>query len=161
MKNLIDLKQFQNRKHRTNEAVQSVDDVYRVRKHIDIQKSLVNQFKKKVQDESGKKIGEFYADVELAEYMADYIINNYVTIENLPVNLILGDNYSKSQGGEEPMPDEEGQLQPQGQPQGQPQAQPAPQPQGQPQGQPAPQGQSQMPAQGAQQTAAQIPPKEI
>jgi len=141
-----------------------VDDVYRVRKRIDVPMSLVNAFKKKVKDESGKNISQFYSDVELSEEIADYIIKSYVTIENLPVNLILGDQYSKG-----------GQAQAQGQVQGQSQmddmdldeTQPAQgqaqmQPQAQMPGQPGAQGQAQAPAppaqQGAQRTAAQIPP---
>ena len=151
-KNLLDFGKFKNKKSSTNyinENVQAVDDVYRVRKRIDIPMSLVNAFKKKVKDESGKNISQFYSDVELAEEMAEYIIKSYVSIENLPVNLILGDQYSKSQGGgaQSQIQDFEGidDTQPaqsqgmQGQPQGQPQGM-----QGQPQ--------------GAQKTAAQIPP---
>lgn len=99
-KNLYEFGQFQGKKNLTQltENVQAVDDVYRVRKRIDVPMSLVNAFKKKVKDESGKNISQFYSDVELAEEIAEYIINTYVTIENLPVNLILGDSYSKAQG---------------------------------------------------------------
>jgi hypothetical protein len=163
-KNLYEFGQFQGKRNHVNinENVQAVDDVFRVRKRIDVPMALVNSFKKKVKDESGKNISQFYSDVELAEEIADYIISSYVSIENLPVNLILGDQYSKAQGGAQ------GQVQaqlgdmedldetqpvqvPQGQPQGQPQAQMPAQP-GQAQMPPAPQGQ------GAQRTAAQIPP---
>jgi hypothetical protein len=162
-KNLFEFSQFQGRKNNfktLTENVQAVDDVYRVRKRIDIPMSLVNAFKKKVKDESGKNISQFYSDVELSEEIADYIITSYVSIENLPVNLILGDQYSKAQG------------QAQGQPQGQdtegldetqpvqPQAQAQPPAQGQPVQPPVQggvQGQGQ-PVQGAQKTAAQIPP---
>jgi hypothetical protein len=165
-RNLFEFGQFKNRKSNTimlNENVQAVDDLFRVRKRIDVPMALVNAFKKKVKDDSGKNISQFYSDVELAEEIADYIINTYVTIDNLPVNLILGDQYSKSQGGQ--AQSMQGQVQPgtedldETQPiQGQPQIQP----QGQPQGQGVPQGQVAPPqsqqAQGAQRTAAQIPP---
>lgn len=168
-KNLHEFKDFQ-RKNRSkvslNENVQAVDDLYRVRKRIDIPMSLVNAFKKKVRDESGKNISQFYSDVELAEEIADYIITSYVSIENLPVNLILGDQYSKSQGQAQSGPDEFDDTQPiqGGDAQAQLGAQPAQaqrQPQSQAQAQPQPQGQG-APAQGAQQgaqkSAAQIPP---
>ena len=153
--NLFEFREFQKKnrtKTRLNENVQAVDDIYRVRKRIDVPMSLVNAFKKKVKDESGKNIGQFYSDVELAEEIADYIISSYVSIENLPVNLILGDQYSKAQGGQG-QPDEFDDTQPV---QGQPQAQPAPQGQPQAQAQPAPQAPA--PQGQAQRTAAQVPP---
>lgn len=162
-KNLYEFGQFQGKRNyvNINENVQAVDDVFRVRKRIDVPMALVNSFKKKVKDESGKNISQFYSDVELAEEIADYIINSYVSIENLPVNLILGDQYSKAQGGAQ------GQLQAQlGDMEDLDETQPVQVPQGQVQGQPQAQmpsqpGQAQMPqpqGQGAQRTAAQIPP---
>lgn len=169
-KNLHEFKEFQKKnknKVSLNENVQAVDDLYRVRKRIDIPMSLVNAFKKKVRDESGKNISQFYSDVELAEEIADYIITSYVSIENLPVNLILGDQYSKSQGQAQSGLDEFDDTQPvqgdQTQPGAQPQPQPQSQGQSQPQGQAQPQGQSQSqgaPAQrqNAQKSAAQVPP---
>lgn len=162
-KNLYEFGEFQGKRNITplTENVQAVDDVYRVRKRIDVPMSLVNAFKKKVKDESGKNISQFYSDVELAEEIADYIITSYVSIENLPVNLILGDQYSKAQGAQaQGQPDET-----EGLDETQPQAQMPPQVQGQPPAQPGAQGQAQAgaqapapPAQGAQKTAAQIPP---
>lgn len=158
-KNLFEFGEFQGKRNNSNiltENVQAVDDVYRVRKRIDIPMSLVNAFKKKVKDESGKNISQFYSDVELSEEIADYIITSYVSIENLPVNLILGDQYSKAQGQAQPGTEDLDETQPaQSQPPAQPQAQGQPQAQPQAQGQPAAQA---PPAQGAQATAAQIPP---
>ena len=161
-KNLYEFGQFQGKRNHVNinENVQAVDDVFRVRKRIDVPMALVNSFKKKVKDESGKNISQFYSDVELAEEIADYIISSYVSIENLPVNLILGDQYSKAQGAAQ------GQVQAQlGDMEDLDETQPVQVPaqgQGQPQAQiPAQPGQAQMPPaaqQGAQKTAAQIPP---
>jgi hypothetical protein len=160
-KNLYEFGEFQGKRNITplTENVQAVDDLYRVRKRIDVPMSLVNAFKKKVKDESGKNISQFYSDVELAEEIAQYIITSYVSIENLPVNLILGDQYSKVQG-----------AQPQGQMDTEdldetqpvqaqiPQAQPGAQAQFGAQAQMPPQPGAQMPQEGAQRTAAQIPP---
>lgn len=170
-KNLYEFGEFQGKRNIVNlsENVQAVDDVYRVRKRIDVPMSLVNAFKKKVKDESGKNISQFYSDVEIAEEIAEYVTTSYMTIENLPVNLILGDQYAKAQGGAQGQAqstDTEGldETQPaQGLPQmqGQPGAQ-MPQAQAQAGAQPGAQGQpmaqSMPPAQGAQRTAAQIPP---
>lgn len=160
-KNLYEFGQFRRKRNNVsiNENVQAVDDVFRVRKRIDVPMALVNSFKKKVKDESGKNISQFYSDVELAEEIADYIISSYVSIENLPVNLILGDQYSKAQGGAQGAV--QSQLDDMG---GLDETQPVqvPQAQGQPQAQiPAQPGQAQVPpapVQGAQKTAAQIPP---
>jgi hypothetical protein len=169
-KNLYEFGQFQGKRNiiALNENVQAVDDLYRVRKRIDVPMSLVNAFKKKVKDESGKNISQFYSDVELAEEIAEYIITSYVSIENLPVNLILGDQYSKAQGGaqaqgqmdtedlDETQP-VQGQAQMGAQPGAQGQAQMGAQPQ--PGAQPGMQAQMPAPpAQGAQRTAAAIPP---
>lgn len=162
-KNLYEFGEFQGKRNITplTENVQAVDDIYRVRKRIDVPMSLVNAFKKKVKDESGKNISQFYSDVELAEEIADYIISSYVSIENLPVNLILGDQYSKAQGAQaQAQTDTEGldETQP-AQAQMPPQVQGQPGAQAQPPAQPGAQAQAPAPpAQGAQKTAAQIPP---
>ena len=170
-KNLYEFGQFQGKRPNVvalNENVQAVDDLYRVRKRIDVPMSLVNAFKKKVKDESGKNISQFYSDVELAEEIAEYIITSYVSIENLPVNLILGDQYSKVQGGAQAQGQMDTEDLDETQPiQGQAQfAQPGAQGQAQVPsqaqlgGQPGVQGAQAPapPAQGAQRTAAQIPP---
>jgi hypothetical protein len=157
-KNLYEFGQFQGKRNNViiKENVQAVDDVFRVRKRIDVPMALVNSFKKKVKDESGKNISQFYSDVELAEEIADYIITSYVSIENLPVNLILGDQYSKAQGGAQSQiqndTEDLDETQPVQIPQAQGQAQIPAQP-GQAQS-----PQAQQPVQGAQRTAAQIPP---
>lgn len=154
-KNLYKFGEFQVKRNITplTENVQAVDDVYRVRKRIDIPMSLVNAFKKKVKDESGKNISQFYSDVELSEEIADYIITSYVSIENLPVNLILGDQYAKVQVAQAQSPQSETEDLDETQP-AQAQLPAQPQAQGQPQAQ-MPQGRAQV---TAQQTAAQIPP---
>ena len=160
IKNLYEFGDFQGKRNHValTENVQAVDDIYRVRKRIDVPFALVNAFKKKVKDESGKNISQFYSDVEIAEEIADYVTKTYITIENCPVNLILGEQYSKAQGAQAQGPQSQTEDLDETQPgQAQVPAQPQAQMQGQMQGQPGAQIPAQ-PAQGAQQTAAQIPP---
>jgi hypothetical protein len=164
MKNFRTLKEFQNLKKdpTLNEIVTRMDQDYSVGLRVQIPVSLVNAYIKKVKDESGKNIREFYSDMELAEMMSQHLATTYLDIKNFPVSLTLGEDYSSDASVVEPQTQLQMQPQaqvqtPQAQGQGQPQAQGQPV-QGQPgQGQP---GQGQ-PVQGqsgqAQATAAQVP----
>lgn len=91
MKNVTEFKEFRGIKRNTlNETVLRMDDVYRVRTSVDIPASLVSAFIKKVKDESGKNIREFYSDMELSEMMADYLKASFMNIENFPTSIALG-----------------------------------------------------------------------
>ncbi len=161
MKNMNDFKSFKNLKKGTaliSEDVIQFGDSYRVR-GFDVPTSLIGAFKKKAKD-SGNDISGKFADTELAEFIARYVQSTFLTIDNLPME-VLGSDYSKVQV--QPV---QGQVQPQGQTQvqdvegqnvqaqataqeipaqegGQPQTQGQGQIQGQPQGQGQIQGQGQ------------------
>jgi len=98
MKNVNDFKEFKDKRNNPslNETVLRMDDVYRVRTSVDMPASLVNAYIKKVKDESGKNIREFYSDMELAEMLTDYIKTTYLNIENFPVAVALGTETSTS-----------------------------------------------------------------
>lgn len=171
-RNTISFNDFKSKKKigkRMNETVVEIDDTYRVMggKGVEIPASLINAYVKKVKDETGQDIKQLYSEMALAEIIVDYVTSNFVTIENIPVSMVLGSDYkgavkAQAQGQGQPMMDEFGTIegQPQGQPQGQGQPLPQPQGQGQPQGGqpplPQPQGQP-----TPQKTAAQIPPQSI
>lgn len=74
-----------------NESVFKMGDVYKVKTTIDIPKSLINAFVSKSKKEHNVDPRENWSDVDLAEMFANYIIANFVTIESLPVNAILGE----------------------------------------------------------------------
>ena len=177
MNNTIDFKNFQSMRRnenkvneaitgKVNEQITVVDDVYRIMsgKGIEVPAALVSAFTKKVKDESGQNIKQQYSEMQLAELIADYITSNFMTIENIPVSVVLGSDYSSGgaqvqdvqdvQGlqGQPPQAQFNAQGQPQAQPGGAQLAQPVQGVQGQSGAQTPPPPQSQV-----QRTAAQIP----
>ena len=133
VKNINDFKSFKGFKKGTSlitEDVIQFGDNFRVR-GFDVPVSLISAFKKKAKD-SGQDISGKFADTELAEFIARYVQNTFLTIDNLPMN-VLGEEYSKIQ------------VQPQSQLVQQPQAQEI---------------QDNVQNAQAQQTAQQIPPQE-
>jgi hypothetical protein len=156
MKNIYDRKEFKNKKSGTklNEMVIHKGDVFEVRTKIEVPVSLVNAYMSKVKDESGKKIKELYAEMEIAEMIADYL-KSFLSIENLPVSLVLGDEFTSNpvQGKTEV------QVQTQTQPQSQTQSQSQTQTQGQGQEQNQVQTQNQ-PTSQVEKTAQEIPAQE-
>jgi len=156
----------QEEKEKVNEMVEAIDDVYRVSVDVDLPKSLVSSFIKKVKESTGKDLRAEMGEKRLAERLVQWANENYLNIENLPTEIVTGSDkaplqaqaQSQVQLQEEPIQDE---LQAQAQPQAQAQAQP------QGQVQPTQNAQAQKPAvqvqgQGQAQTAAaQIPAQEI
>lgn len=161
---------------RINEMVEAIDDVYRVSVDIDLPKSLIGTYIKKVKDQTGKDLRADMGEKRLAERLVQWTNENYLNIENLPVEIVTGSDKVPIQSAQSQVQSQpEGQTQPtegQAQPT-QGQAQPT---QGQAQVQVKPQGQSQgqvqvQPSQGqaqggvqnqaAQTAAAQIPAQEI
>ena len=47
---------------------------------------------KKIKDVTGEKIEDRYAKTEVAELIVNYITTNLLTVENLPINILVGDN---------------------------------------------------------------------
>jgi len=66
-------------------------DMYDVTKSIELPKSVVKAYIKKIKDESGKNAAEFFAETTIAEKMIDYIIATYLNVENLPSSVLFGD----------------------------------------------------------------------
>jgi len=147
-------------KYNVNEMVEAIDDFYRVGVDVDLPKSLVSSYIKKVKESTGKDLRAEMGEKRLAERLVQWANENYLNIENLPVEIVTGSDKSPAQAqaqtqvqSQEDFPQEEIQdVQTQAQPgqvQAQSQAQnPAVQVQTQPQGQ-------------AQSAAAQIPAQEI
>lgn len=94
MENTIDFKSFRKMKKGTSliaEDVVAIGEAFRVR-GFDVPKSLIGSFKKKAKD-SGHDIAGKFADTELAEFIAKYIATKFLTIDNLPLD-VLGDEYA-------------------------------------------------------------------
>ena len=144
------------------ESVLQVNDIYKVKTLIDIPQSLINAYVKKVKDNTGKNLRQFFGDMDIAEEIVKFVAQSGLDSDKLPANALVGGAQGQSQG--QMAPQSQGQMAPQGQaqtepmaPQGQPQMQA--QPQGQVQGQMAPQGQAQVQTEPQGQIQAQGQPQ--
>jgi len=173
MKNIVSLNDFKGKKLPTqepiNEMVDAIDDFYRVSVDVDLPKSLISSFIKKVKESTGKDLRAEMGEKRLAERLVQWTNENYLNIENLPVEIVTGSDKSpvqaqgqvqgqaqvQTQTQEEPAQDAQTQAQPQAQVQPAAQAQPVQNTQAQ---KPAVQVQGQGQAQKA---AAQVPAQEI
>ena len=66
-----------------NEMVEAIDDFYRVSVDVDLPKSLVSSFIKKVKENSGKDLRADMGEKRLAERLVQWNLENYLNIENL------------------------------------------------------------------------------
>ncbi len=169
-KNLMSMDDFKSKKSTkvevpVNEMVDAIDDVYRVSVDVDLQKSLVSSFIKKVKESSGKDLRADMGEKRLAERLVQWALENYMNIENLPVEIVTGVDKSPVQGQAQAQSQVQAQTQEEPIDGAQPQAQP--QAQVQPAQAPIQNTQAQKPAvqvQGqaqAQTAAAQVPAQEI
>ena len=74
-----------------NESVFKHGDTFRVKTTIDIPKSLINAFVSKAKKEHDTDPRENWSDIDLAEIFVKYISANFINIESLPVDAILGE----------------------------------------------------------------------
>ncbi len=130
------------------ESVMQVNDIYKVKAVVDIPKSLINQVIKKVKDESGKDLRNFYGDQDIAEEIIKYVNQTFVNSDAIPTAALVGGE-AKPAVGQQPVA--QAQPQPaQGEAQAQVQQQPEVNVQTQPeaQAQPAVQTEAQPAVQG-------------
>lgn len=151
MENLTNFDSFKNKKHgsKVNEGVIKIGNDYIV-SDIQIPVSLVNSYIKKIKDETGKNLREMLSDSDVAHRLVAYCIGNYLQIDNLPANIIIGDESSAAVEVQETPAETQTQTQTQ--------------PQSQAPAETQPQSQSPAPAQGeatqVQKTAQEIPATE-
>ena len=160
MENIKDFKGFKGMKRGSSlitENAVSNGDAWKIISPIEIPKSIVKAYIKKVKDESGQNLSETFGEVNLAEMIVSYVLNTFTKIENLPSSIALGDinagtpaqvqpiqpvqniqaqvQNPDAQDSAQDIPAQEGQTQTQGQGQGQTQGQSRSQGQGQTQSQ--------------------------
>ena len=140
---------LKNREEIIRESVLQVNDIYKVKTMVDIPQSLINAYVKKVKDNTGNNLRQFFGDVDIAEEIVKYININNLDIDKLPNNALMGGTQAQGQA------QAQGQGQAQAQGQGQAQAQGQGQAQAQGQGQAQAQGQGQVQAQGQAQAQGQ------
>jgi hypothetical protein len=163
VKNILSLDDFKGKKSIKeskdiviNEMVDAIDDFYRVSVDIDLPKALISSYIKKVKESSGKDLRAEMGEKRLAERLVQWANENYLNIENLPVEIVTGSDKSPVQAQTQVQsqvqePGEEDQVQSQAQ------VQPS-------QAQPIQNTEAQKPAvqvQSAQNAAAQVPAQEI
>lgn len=141
------------------ESVLQVDDTYKVRVIVDVKKSFVNSYIKKVGDNTQKNLRDFYSDMDIVEELVKHVVETNMNVDTIPATILVGGSQAQPQAQMQGQPQAQMQAQPQAQMQAQPQAQvqtePAQdfeevQPQGQGQAQPQAQLQGQAQAQPAQ-----------
>jgi len=135
------------------ESVLQVDDNYKVRVIVDVKKSLVNSYIKKVSDNTQKNLRDFYSDMDIVEELVKHVVETGMNVDTIPATILVGgaQGQAQTQGQAQMQVQPQAQAQPQAQVQTEPtqdfeevQPQEEPQAQVQTQGQPA-QEQSQMP----------------
>src|ERR1035437_7935940 len=102
VKNILSLNDFKDKKSiketpsvkPVNEMVEAIDDAYRVSVDVDLPKSLVSSFIKKVKESSGKDLRADMGEKRLAERLVQWSLENYLNIENLPIEIVTGSDKS-------------------------------------------------------------------
>jgi len=143
------------------ESVLQVDDTYKVRVIVDVKKSFVNSYIKKVGDNTQKNLRDFYSDMDIVEELVKHVVETNMNVDTIPATILVGGSQVQPQAQMQGQPQAQMQAQPQAQMQAQPQAQPQAQvqtepaqdfeevqPQGQGQAQPQAQPQAQVQGQG-------------
>ena len=155
MKHIRKFESYRTNKRRDEiikESVLQVNDIYKVRTLIDIPQSLIDAYVKKVKDNTGKNLRQFFGDMDIAEEIVKFVAQSGLDADTLSATALVGGAQGQSQGQAQPQAETQPQAQPQAQGQvqvqteGQPQAQV--QPQAQPEGQAQPQAQPQAQGQG-------------
>jgi len=72
-----------------NELVEPRDNEYDVTLTFTVPKTLINGYIKKVKDETNKDLRQTKSEAGLAEQMVSYLVQNYLVIENLPVDMAV------------------------------------------------------------------------
>lgn len=77
-----------------NENTVSKGDSWEILIPIQIPKSLVKSYFKKVKDETGNNLSESHGEINVAEELVSYAMKTFIKIENLPTSIVLGDHDS-------------------------------------------------------------------
>ena len=135
------------------ESVLQVDDTYKVRVIVDVKKSFVNSYIKKVGDNTQKNLRDFYSDMDIVEELVKHVVETNMNVDTIPATILVGGSQTQPQAQIQGQPQAQPQAQMQAQPQAQVQTEPAQdfeevQPQGQGQAQPQARPQAQPQGQG-------------
>ena len=73
-------------------VVMKVDNTFKVKPIADISQSLINSYVKKVKEETGKELKDFFSEMDLAEALVKYVIEKGLDADSIPSNALLGEN---------------------------------------------------------------------
>jgi hypothetical protein len=134
IRKFLSYKENKNSTKIVNESVLQVDDTYKVRVIVDVKKSMVNSYIKKVSDNTQKNLRDFYSDMDIVEELVKHVVESGMNVDTIPATLLVGGSQTQAQPAQsqpaqvqtqtsqEPTQDFE-EVQPQTQTQAQPQAQ--------------------------------------
>lgn len=74
------------------EAVAKINDEFKVKTVQSVPVSLIKEYIEKIKSEAGKNPLEFWSAADIAEEMVTYILKQYLKIDNLPAQIVLGDS---------------------------------------------------------------------
>jgi len=135
------------------ESVFQVNDIYKVKSMIDIPQSLINAYVKKVKDNTGKNLRQFFGDMDIAEEIVKHVAQAGIDADKIPATALVGGVQGQSQAPVQGQAQPQAQTEPQAQPEAHPQAQAQPQVQVQTEAQP--QAQAQTGGEGFEEVAPQ------
>ena len=137
------------------ESVLQVNDIYKVKSMIDIPQSLINAYVKKVKDNTGKNLRQFFGDMDIAEEIVKHVAQAGIDADKIPATALVGGVQGQSQAPVQGQAQSQAQTEPQAQPEAQPQAQAQAQTQVQVQTEAQPQAQAQTGGEGFEEVAPQ------
>lgn len=111
---------YRDNKKATNvvkESVLQVDDNYKVRVIVDVKKSMVNSYIKKVSDNTQKNLRDFYSDMDIVEELVKHVVESGMNVDTIPATLLVGGSQTKAQGQPQAQSQPIAQTQPQAEPQ--------------------------------------------
>ena len=72
------------------ESVLQVNDIYKVKSMIDIPQSLINAYVKKVKDNTGKNLRQFFGDMDIAEEIVKHVAQAGIDADKIPATALVG-----------------------------------------------------------------------
>lgn len=81
-----------------NESVVKVDNIFKVTLTYDVPLTLVKDYIAKIKSETDKNPLEQFGAEHIAEQMMQYTLSQFMTIDNLPSSVIVGDSNATKEG---------------------------------------------------------------
>jgi len=80
---------------KVDESVAKINDQFKVKTIFSIPTDTIKKYIEKVKAEEGKNPLEFWSAADIAEEMVKYILDEYLTVDNVPASLVFGDTKTR------------------------------------------------------------------